>query len=661
MAKREAILLSAFLIVLLSGISSAEVWLVTQPKTTYNLGDNLEIKAGVSSPGKQLSAELQCSNKTQIIFLQYLINNTNIEIVQPLTPELLNEMLGECEIALKYGDSEITSQNFIISKNIFLNIETKDQYFEPGKNIEIKGKAEKANGKPLEGFYEINFPETNFSRTGSVEQGTFQVNISLPEKIKAGNYIMNVSVYDKIGETRTNKGDSRLTIKVKQVPTEIDIALDNQNVKPGENISFRIMLFDQSGEKMQGDASYTLEDPDQTEIQKKLTEIEKTELFYPEKNLTPGYYKIKAYSSGLLKERQFYVEENEEASFKIVNGTLIIKNVGNVEYDKAIQVSIGGIVEIINHKFALAEEKRYEMVAPEGNYQVSVTDGQNSLETQDLGLTTGRAVGLREVEEGFLQKGKILAWAFIILVLGMFIFVTSRRTLKGKFVLTDKLFRKKTKEKKKGGVVKVTPQTDTAVVKKDTRTAEHSLVLQGKKYETPIICLKIKNKLPNSAKLNLENILKIVYDNKGTIYRAGEYIIPVFSPLTTSTFKNHIPAVKTAMEIQKKLEEHNKKFKDKIDYGIGVHTGDLVSQKQQNTLKFTGVGNTIPTAKRIADISDKELLLSQQIHEKTIAQVKTTPTKKANMQLYTVKNIINREQNKAYIQEFLKRLEHDKN
>ncbi len=660
MVKREAILSVLLISVLLSSVVSAEVWLVNQPKTIYNLGDNLEIIAGVSAPGEQLHAELQCSNKTEIIFLQYIINNTELEIVQPLTPDFLSEMIGDCEVLLNYGDSEIESQRFIISESIFLNIETKDQYFEPGKNIEIRGKAEKANGNPLQGFYEVAFPETNFSRTGNVEDGRFEVNISLPEKIKAGNYIMNTSVYDKINEKKINKGESRVTIKVKQVPTEIDVALDNQNVKPGGNLSFRIMLFDQSGEKVEGDASYIIENPDQVEIGKKLSEIEKTELFLPEKNMTSGYYKIKAYSSGLSKERQFYVEENEEASFSIVNGTLVIKNIGNIEYDKAVQVSIGGIVEIINHKFALGEEKKYEMVAPEGNYEVKVTDGESLLETENLGLTTGRAVGLREVGDGFLQRGKIFAWVFIILVLGMFIFVTSKRTLKGKFVLIDKLFGKRSKgPEKKGGVVKVTP-TQTAEVKKDAKTAEHSLVLQGKKYETPVICLKIKNQLEGSSKLNLENILKVVYDNKGTIYRTGEYIIPVFSPLTTSTFKNHIPAVKTAMEIQKKLQEHNKKFKDKIEYGISVHSGELVSQKHENKLKFTGVGNTIPTAKRISDISEKELLLSKQIHEKTVAQVKTAPIKKGEMQLFTVKNIINREENKAYIQDFLKRLEHNK-
>jgi hypothetical protein len=660
MAKREAVLLTAFFIVLLTAAASAEVWLVTQPKTIYNIGDNLEIRVGVSSPGEQLLAELQCSNKTQTIFLQYITNNTDIEMVQPLTPDFLNQSLGDCEVQLKYGDSQERSQRFIISKSIFLTIETKDQYFEPGKNMAIRGNAEKANGNPLEGFYEISFPETNFSRTGNVEGGKFEVNLSLPEKIKAGNYIMNTSVYDKTDGRKANKGESRITIKVKQVPTEINIALDNQNVKPGENLSFIIMLYDQSGEKVEGDASYIIENPDGIEIKKQLSEIEKTEAFLPEKNLTPGYYKIKAYSSGLSKERQFYVEENEEASFRIVNGTLTVKNIGNVEYDRAIQVDIGGVVEIINHRFALGEEKTYEMVAPEGNYEVKITDGDSTLETKNLGLTTGRAVALREVGEGFLERSKILAWVFIILVLGMFIFVTSRRTIRKKFVLTDRIFGRKKREEKKGGVVKVKPETNTTELKKDARTAEHSLVLQGKKYETPVICLKIKNQLDGSAKLNLESILRVVYDSKGTIYRTGEYIIPVFSPLTTSTFKNHIPAVKAAMEIQKKLQEHNKKFRDKIDYGISVHSGELASQKHENKLKFTGVGNTIPTAKKIADISDKELLLSREIHEKTVAQVKTAPVRKGEMQLFTVKNMINREQNKLYIQEFLKRLEDGK-
>jgi len=655
MAKREVVEVILLIGILLSPFVSAEAWFITQPDTVYSLGDTLKVTAGLSNIGEQLQAELHCMNKTKPIFLQYISNKTTVEIEQILNNEFIEDLRGGCEVWLRYGDSEETSRNFLISDNIFLSVETKDQYFEPGKEIEIKGKAEKANRQLLNGFYEIELPELNFSRTGDVENGNFQVNVSLQENMKAGDYLMNITVYEKAEGEVLNKGESRITIKVKQVPTEVDIALENQNVHPGNNLSFKIMLYDQSGEIIEGEASYLIENSEGKAVEKSLEETDNGIIFFPEKNLTSGYYKIKAYSSGISGERQLYVEENEEAEFKIINGTLSIKNIGNVIYKKAVQVNIGERVEIINDQFALGEEKRYEMIAPEGTYSVKITDGKSYLENRDLALTTGRAISVREVEESFFQRSKAAAWIFLIFVLGLFIFVTSKRTIKGKFVLTDRLFGRKESGEKKGGVVKAS-QVEP-VVKKDPRVAEHSLVLSGKKYDTAIVCLKIKNPLPANASLNLENILKTVHDHKATIYRTGEYIIPVFSPLLTSTFKNHAPAVKAALELQKKLEEHNRKFKDKIDFGISVHNGELVSQIHENKLKFTGLGNTIPFAKRIADISNKEVLLSRQIHERTMAEIKAEPLTRNGMELFTVKSVVDRDKNRLYINEFLKRID----
>lgn len=656
MAKREDIAFILLIGLLLSPLVSAEAWFISQPKSVYSIGDTLKVTLGLSNVGEQIQAELNCVNQTRLMFFQYISNKTTVEIEQILSNLFLEDMKGDCEIWIKYGNFEEKSQNFLISDNIFLNVETKDQYFEPGNDIEIKGRAEKANKQLLDGFYEIEFPELNFSRTGNVENGNFQVNFSLQENMMAGDYIMNITVYEKNEGEVMNKGEARMTIKIKQVPTKVDVALETQNVHPGENLSFKIMLYDQSGNIIEGEASYLIENSEGKAFEKSLEGINNGIIFYPEKNLTSGYYKIKAYSSGISGERQFYVEENKEVEFRIINGTLAIRNIGNMFYDKAISVSIGDIVEIINDGFALGEEKRYEMIAPQGTYDVKITDGKSLLESQNLALATGRAVLVRETDKSFFQRSKVVAWVFLIFVLGMFIFVTSKRTIKKKFVLTDRLFGKRAGKGKKGGIIKAS-QIEQPVVKKEVQVAEHSLVLNGKKYDTAIICLKIKNPISPNTSLNLESMLKKLYDKNVTLYRSGEYIMPVFSPLLTSTFKNHVPAVKAALNLQKRLEEHNRKFKDKIDFGISVHNGELVSQVHENKLKFTGLGNTIPTAKRIADVSEKEVLLSRQIHERTMAEIKAEPLRRNGMEIFTVKSVVDRDKNKLYISEFLKRLD----
>ncbi len=630
-------------------IVSAETWFITQPGSLYSIGDDLKISISVSESGAQLEAELVCGNDSKMIFLKHLENETEVDILQPLTPDFLGEIKGRCKTILKYGSDKAESSDFTISDKIFLEVKTENQNYNPEEQVNIKGKAEKANTQLLDGFFEISFEEINFTSTGIIKSGKFETNITIPEDIAAGIYLINVTAYE---EKTTNIGRTRLSIRVKQMPKKIDVAVDSQNLKPGNPLNFKVVMYDQSGKLISGDASFLIENSEGYSFMKSLTTIDKAESFPTEKNLSFGYYKIKAYSFGLYGEREFYVEENEEAEFKIINGTLRIKNVGNVDYNKAVQIKIADIVEIINDPLAPGQEKQYEIIAPDGKYDIAVTDGANSLSGEGLALT-GNAVAVKEIGKSFLARNKILAWVFIILVMGMFIFVTSRKALKRKFVLSDRPHGE-AKGIKGKGVIKVGDKTATLV--KDPKEAEHSLVIKGQRHDTALICLKIKNEISGAAKEKLEKALEKVHYNKAVIYRTGEYVIPIFSPLVTRTFKNHVRAVKTALEIAQSLNEHNRRFQDKINFGISVHSGNLVNKMQDNKLLFTSLGNTMTTAKKIADLSQKEVLLSKDIHEKTLVDIKTDKINIEGLDLFKIKRVADTGRNKVFIQDFLKKM-----
>jgi D-serine deaminase-like pyridoxal phosphate-dependent protein len=55
-----------------------------------------------------------------------------------------------------------------------------------------------------------------------------------------------------------------------------------------------------------------------------------------------------------------------------------------------------------------------------------------------------------------------------------------------------------------------------------------------------------------------------------------------FSPSITKRAENDMLAVQTAKEIVHLLEEHNKKMKNKIEFGVGVHKGSLITNSQAN-------------------------------------------------------------------------------
>lgn len=663
------IILLAILTVFLIPMVLGEAWFITQPEEIYSFGDILSASVGVSGPGEQLEVELFCTNRSKMLFLNYINEATTIEIMQPLTKNFLKEIKGKCNIVAVYGNSKEVSTDFIISDTILLNIDMDKQYYNPGEQVNINGFAEKANTKLLNGFFEMEFKDTNVAITGPVKEGKFGSNISLPNDFAAGSYLLNITAYEKENGEITNLGNSKISIKVKQSPRRLDIPLENQNVLPGNNLSFKVILYDQSDKEIEGEASFIIQDSNGKELIKDLTQINKDNLLYVEKNLSAGYYKIKAYSSGIYGEREFYVEENEEVEFKLINETLLIKNVGNVEYDNAIQVKIGDLVEIINDRLSLDQEKMYGLIAPDGNYNIMITDGKKSFSEDSVSLT-GNAVSVRAMDKNFFSRNKSLAWFFLIAILGLFVFVSGRGVMKKKFILHDRLLSKFSRKKREKG-----PEKGTGIVnaekkefegkitgkEKNLKVAEHSLVLKGSKYDTSLICIKIKKDLGKVARLNLDNILEKVYENKGVVYRTGNYVIPIFSPLVTKTFKNHVNAVKVAMDLAKAMEDHNRKFNDKIGFGISVHTGEIINSIEEGKLKFTSLGNTMAIAKKIADVSGKEVLLSKAMHEKTVAEVKAEKLEKEGLEIFKVNKISGSDKNKEYVDEFLKRTEEHRN
>jgi len=636
-----------FLAICLTSAVYAEVWFASQPQIVYNIGDNLEISTSVSEAGKQLEASVVCGNESKLIFLKHVESETSIEILQPLSSSFLGELIGECKVAAKYGQDIAESSIFKISNEIFLRVATDSFDYSPGEEIVIKGDAEKANTKLLDGFFELSSGE--ISAAGIVENGKFEANFTLPENIAAGKNSINFVVYEKEKEERTNRGEKNIEINIKQTPKKIDVALNSQNVKPGNNLNFKILLYDQSENVIYGDASFLIEDLNGNSFMKSLGKIDEDRSFFIEKNFSSGYYKIKAYSSGVYGERQFYAEENEEAEFRMVNGTLTIKNVGNVKYNKAVQVRISDIVEIINDELEVGEEKSYKLMAPDGAYSIVVTDGSNSISGEGVSLT-GNVVSVKEVQKNFFTRNKIIVWVFIILVMGMFIFVTSRRVLKKNFVLSEP-----SSFGKMDGGKSVFKMGEKPAVLKEIREAEHTLVLRGQKQDAALVCLKIKNELNKESKINLEKVLGIAYENKGAVYKTGENAILIFSPLTTKTFKNYTNAVKVASGMAKTLQEYNKKFKDKINFGISVHSGDIVNRIEENKLKFTSLGNTLTLAKKIAELSQGEVLLSKELHNKTMAEVKADKIEKQGFEVFTIKRVADTEKNEKFIQDFLRR------
>ena len=147
--------------------------------------------------------------------------------------------------------------------------------------------------------------------------------------------------------------------------------------------------------------------------------------------------------------------------------------------------------------------------------------------------------------------------------------------------------------------------------------------------------------------------MESVYNKKGAVYEQGDFIFAMFSPLMTNVKNNEAVAAKVAEEIAKTLNDHNQKFKNPIDFGIAINSGEIINKIENDKLKFTALGNFVVSAKRLAESSDKQVLLSKESFQKAGSEVKAE--KVSDGQAYNLRRVVDSEKNNKFIQGFLER------
>ena len=111
------------------------------------------------------------------------------------------------------------------------------------------------------------------------------------------------------------------------------------------------------------------------------------------------------------------------------------------------------------------------------------------------------------------------------------------------------------------------------------------------------------------------------------------------------------------MDILNNLNVYNKKFKDKIEFNLGVHVGELITAKANGKLRYTSIGNTISLTKRISDSDSGKLIISDAIRKKLIRDLKVDKGKDiGGNQVYEVFEIRDRSANAAKLKDLMKRI-----
>ena len=176
---------------------------------------------------------------------------------------------------------------------------------------------------------------------------------------------------------------------------KLDISTTKDTYSAGEEISYKVTLLDVNNDPIDAQVDVTIEDAEKfTSFQKTVNTNEIIQLNLGE-DASFGYWSLSTNYEGAQSTTLFIIEAQELAKFSLVDNTLTVTNIGNTKYTRTIQIIIGNTIGAKTPRLDMGESVSYKLVAPEGNYDIKVTDGKTTLTQPAVELTgtTGKVVG----------------------------------------------------------------------------------------------------------------------------------------------------------------------------------------------------------------------------------------------------------------------------
>ena len=445
-------------------------------------------------------------------------------------------------------------------------------------------------------------------------------------------------------------GESYRDIEVQQVIRNIDLTFNFESIVPGNELLFTPFLYDQAGNYGEGDVALRVYMPDKTLFLEKLSKASEVNSIMLGLNYTPGFWEVDASTETLEITKQFFVEELRMLDSRLELGKLIVTNIGNVPYNGFVEIFIGNKSQIKTINLTMGESREFKLGAPDGDYDILFNDGN----LRFLGSTflTGKAIGIDEEGVGSLFGNFwVWIWALVVAIVFVVIMIFLRKYLR------NKSFSKMPNIITPGGKL-VSQPLGVSTQKAGVMSASGGSMDSGVRQEASIVALKIKNLAVLKGTRGMDSPMEVVEDalshaktSGAKVYVDEDYRLIIFIPLITKEKENDLRAINTAKYMADLFEKHNKVSAYKIEFGAGIHSGQLAVESKDKNIKFVSMDNTIVIAKRIAESSNGNILLSDNVHRKVLGKIRAE--KIAGTNFWQLKKFVDREDYSDFVQKFL--------
>lgn len=664
---KKAWLVFVFLVFFVS-IASAQIILLEEPKSEYYFGQIIKnpVKIlAVSDINSILKTSLVCGSKVGFSEEKFisLFSGEEEQVITsiPLLRKYSSKNSQECYIKIELGEESILSNSFLLKGDLEIVFDREDLIgasFSPEEVISISGEVLKSNQEKVSGvvsFY-VEFNKEKVSVRDVTTNNLFDLTIPLPKNAPAGYYKGNLTVLEKdyLGDV-SNFASIDFPFYVKQIEKNLEIILKESEFNPGEEVSFRILLYDQTGSNIPAKVSFSILDSNGKEIFSGLANTDE-EIFYniAENNL-PEDLLIKVSKEALSSSKKVIVLENKQISTNIVNSTLVIKNVGNVFFEDSVLVKISDVEKQIFVSLGIGEQEVYSLSAPNGVYDIEVNEDKITGV-----MLTGKAIDVKKVSNSVSNFiANPFVWFFILIIICGFVYVMYIRINKKK--IFGRIYKKSSFEE-------YTDFKEVKPVKKSFFSpryiAKHSVSIKGEQQDSTGVFLKInnmsdclKNKDSNAIQ-TIKELSEFSDKVKANTYESEDSVSFIFAPMITKTFQNEKTALELALKMQEKLDHHNKYFKQKINYGIGISKGKIVARiLDKNGLEFSTKDNFVALGKKISGISSGEILVEENLKNKLLNDAVFEKHSQGSLNYYSLVELKNLSEGREKVNEIFRKMQ----
>jgi hypothetical protein len=233
---------------------------------------------------------------------------------------------------------------------------------------------------------------------------------------------------------------------VAQVTMDIS-GISNEAYSIGDELRFTALVIE-LGEKVREEVSITISDVKESQSFNEMVPANTEYVFTLEDGLPSGIWNIQIEYKDETFEKSFTIKEKSSVEFDIEGDTLIITNTGNVRYQKTIEITIGETKQSKTLNIPIGEEREWKLIAPEGTYDILITDGETSISRKNIQLFgTGNVVGAvdeglvgysgfgstpsESLEDRFISLNKLpLSIVFVVVIFGLGILIAIERATK---------------------------------------------------------------------------------------------------------------------------------------------------------------------------------------------------------------------------------------